>query len=110
MELVFLKEVSGEGVRIAALEDGKELGHAYLYVLRNDLHDKPFGFMEDVFVEENSRGRGIGSLLVNEVIAEARRRGCYKLIATSRHTRKNVHELYRRLGFREHGLEFRIDF
>jgi len=105
-----LSGVRVEGVRIAVFENGKELGHAYLYILRNDLHARPFGFMEDVFVEENSRGRGIGSLLVNEVIAEARRRGCYKLIATSRNARQNVHELYRRLGFREHGLEFRIDF
>lgn len=35
---------------------------------------------------------------------------CYKLIATSRTSRPKVHELYHRLGFTQHGVEFRIDF
>jgi hypothetical protein len=35
--------------------------------------------------------------------------GCYMLIATSRHSRPKVHDLYRRLGFEDHGIEFRMD-
>jgi hypothetical protein len=41
---------------------------------------------------------------------EARRRRCYKLIATSRDERPRVHDLYRRLGFEEWGREFRLNF
>ena len=48
--------------------------------------------------------------LVKCVVAEAKRRRCYKLIATSRHARNRVHALYNRLGFKDHGREFRIDF
>lgn len=66
--------------------------------------------MEDVFVAESERGSGLGTQLVNEVIATARDKACYKLIATSRNSRPKVHELYRRLGFSDHGREFRIDF
>jgi len=36
--------------------------------------------------------------------------GCYKLIATSRTSRPKVHELYQRLGFENHGVEFRMNF
>jgi hypothetical protein len=44
------------------------------------------------------------------VIGEARHRGCYKLVATSRRERAAAHALYRRLGFEEWGREFRLSF
>lgn len=98
-----------KGVRFTCRQGGKIVGRAFLYVLRNDLHDRPFGLLEDVFVDPACRGQGIASALVGEVIAEARKRGCYKLVATSRHERGKVHELYFRLGFTSRGIEFRID-
>ena len=100
-----------EGMRFSLDRDGREVARAYLYVGENDLHPgQLFGLLEDVFVDESGRGRGLGASLVRHVIEEARRRGCYKLIATSRHDRPRVHELYRRLGFQEWGLEFRLSF
>lgn len=78
--------------------------------MQNDLHQEPFGLMEDVYVDESQRGEGLGTQLVNEIVAAAKEEGCYKLIATSRDSRPNVHELYRHLGFLDHGREFRIDF
>jgi GNAT superfamily N-acetyltransferase len=99
-----------EGIRLSIQRDGDEIGRAFLYLMHNDLHKEPFGLLEDVFVEENARSSGIGTQLVKEVIRIAQEKGCYKLIATSRHTRPKVHELYKRLGFANHGLEFRMDF
>jgi len=98
------------GTKFYVEEGGKEIARAYLYVLKNDLHDKPFGFMEDVFVEESHRERGIGSELVRRVVEEVRKKDCYKLIATSRYSREEVHEMYLRLGFKDYGKEFRMDF
>lgn len=90
--------------------DNKEIARAHLYIMYNDLHDRPFGFMEDVYVNESLRGQGTGTELVNKIIKLAKENNCYKLIATSRHSRPKVHELYLRLGFLDHGKEFRIDF
>ena len=104
------KKVAAEGIRFSVSVDGVEVARAYLYLMRNDLHDEPFGLMEDVFVDEGHRGSGLGTRLVQEVVAAAKENNCYKLIATSRDSRPNVHELYRRLGFSDHGREFRIDF
>lgn len=98
-----------KGVRIFVEEGGREVGRAYLYLIRNGLRSKYYGFMEDVFVDESLRGRGIGTKLVKKIIKLAKEYDCYKLIATSRHERQKVHELYEKLGFRNHGLEFRID-
>lgn len=99
-----------KGIKISMEENGKEVARATLYLMSNDLHPEPFGLMEDVFVDEELRGQGIGSELVNQIIEEARKENCYKLVATSRHSREKVHELYEKLGFKNHGIEFRMDF
>lgn len=104
------KTIEGKGIRFSAEVDGKEVGRAFLYILFNDLHKKPFGFLEDVYIDENLRGQGIGTQLLNKVINEAKRNECYKLVATSRHFRDKVHKLYKRLGFKDQGIEFRLDF
>ena len=98
------------GIRFSVRGDTGEIARAYLYVLGNDLHEAPFGLLEDVFVDESQRGSGLGTTLVKEIIAAARAAGCYKLIATSRASRPRVHELYERLGFEKYGLEFRLNF
>ena len=102
--------VPATGIRISVMDNETEVGRAYLYVMHNDLHERPFGLMEDVYVDEACRGKGVGSELVKQVIRRAREANCYKLIATSRISRSKVHDLYRRLGFTQHGFEFRISF
>lgn len=104
------KDLSAGGIKFFVAKDGKEIARAYLYIMRNDLHEEPFGFMEDVYVSEELRGQGMGTKIVNDLIEEAKRQGCYKLIGCSRHSRPKVHQLYERLGFKDHGKEFRIDF
>ncbi len=109
MEIVSIKINKSRGVKIEAKEGEKILGWAYLYVMYNDLHKEPFGFMENVFVQEEYRGKGLGTQLVQKVIEEARRQGCYKLVGTSRYGNPVVHALYEKIGFKDHGKEFRID-
>jgi len=103
------EERRARGIRFSIAGADGEIARAYLYIMTNDLHDAPFGLLEDVFVAESERGSGLGTALVNEVIAAAREAGCYKLLATSRASRPKVHELYERLGFANYGLEFRMN-
>jgi GNAT superfamily N-acetyltransferase len=103
------EERAARGLRFSIRNADREIARAYLYVLTNDLHEEPFGLLEDVFVADSERGSGLGTRLVNEVIDAAREAGCYKLVATSRASRPRVHELYERLGFANYGLEFRLN-
>ncbi|MFA6533999.1 MAG: GNAT family N-acetyltransferase [Patescibacteria group bacterium] len=103
-------DITARGIKFFVMENGAEVARAHLYLMANGLHTKPFGLMEDVFVDESLRGQGIGTELVQKLIEAAKDAGCYKLIATSRHSRPKVHELYEKLGFKNHGVEFRIDF
>ncbi len=103
------KEQKQNAIRLSALENGEELGSMYLYLIRNDSHKEPYGLLEDVLVKEEHRKKGIGSALVKEAIAEAKRLGCYKIIGTSRLSRENVHAWYEKLGLKKYGFEFRMD-
>lgn len=104
------KRLQASGIKYYIKDKNKEIGRAYLYILKNDLHKEPFGFIEDVFVDEKYRGEGIGSTLINVILKEAEKKNCYKLIMTSRYSKPLVHKLYKDLGFKDHGKEFRIDF
>ncbi len=104
------QEIAAAGIKVTILDNNLLIARAYLYLLCNDLHKDSFGFLEDVFVEEQFRGKGYGEKITAAVIEEARKRGCYKLICTSRFSNEKAHKLYEKLGFKEHGNEFRIDF
>lgn len=62
------RPVAASGIRIAIKDNDTEVGHAYIYLMRNDLHGQPFGLMEDVYVSEAYRGQGIGSELVKRAL------------------------------------------
>ncbi len=104
------KIIRCQGIRFSIKEGKKELGRAYLYLMTNGLHDRPFGLLEDVYVDENFRNQKLGTDLVKGIIAEAKKQKCYKLIATSRQFRPAVHRWYKKIGFKDYGKEFRIDF
>ena len=108
MEIKY-KKARAKGIKFVAEINSKEVGRAFLYLMYNDLHKQPFGLIEDIFVNESCRGQGIGTELVNKAIKEARKQNCYKLIVTSRYSRPKVHVLYKRLGFKDWGKEFRMD-
>ena len=102
------KRVKSYGIRFSIKKDGKEIGRAYLYVMNNGLKKEPFGLLEDLFVDEKYRGHGIGTELLKAVIVEAKKIKCYKLIATSRYEKENIHEWYKRMGFENFGIEFKM--
>lgn len=109
--MVHIQSFTAQGFRISVFDEHAEVGHAYLYVFRNDLHAHPFGLLEDLQVEPEFRHRGFGTRLITEVMSKAKEYRCYKLIATSRAdgTRDDVHAWYARLGFAQYGTEFRMD-
>jgi len=104
-----IKERNTKGYRLSLIVDGKEIGRCYVYLIWNDLHEKPYALLEDVWIDEGYRGKGYGTELVKKAIEFAKSKGCYKIIATSRFERENVHKFYENIGFKKWGYEFRID-
>ena len=105
------KEVKKENyaVKISLEENGKVLGWAYVLIQYQDRHKEPYAYLENVYVEPGHQKAGYGTQLVKLALEEARARGCYKIIGTSKHHKKTVHEFYQKNGFTKYGYAFRID-
>ena len=102
-------QITTRGKKLTITKDGKEIARVYLYFIRNELHEKPYALMEDLFVQEEFRGQGLGKQMVKAAVEEAKKEGCYKVICTSRYEREQVHKMYQNLGFNDYGKEFRIN-
>ena len=61
--------------------------------------DGVFSRIEDVVVDENHRGKGLGKALCQRVIDRARELGAIKIQLTSRPERVAANEMYKKLGF-----------
>jgi GNAT superfamily N-acetyltransferase len=109
MNKITKKIIEAKGVRVEIRDGKKVLGRAFLYLLKNGLHKQPFGLLEDVFVEESARGMGLGTKLIQIVIKEAKKRKCYKIIATSRNSKPELVKYYAKFGLKVWGVEYRMD-
>lgn len=89
--------------------NGDIVGRGRLYLIRNKLHKQPYGLIEDIYINRDYRNKRIGKKLVKKLINIAKSEKCYKIIATSRFERDNVHIFYKDLGFKKWGYEFRMD-
>ena len=85
---------------IVALEKGNVLGYASIHYI-NKITRKS-GIIEDVVVKENQRGKGIGKLLVNNLIEKAKKNNCDKIILSS--SEINL-KFYQKLGFQKNEFE-----
>ena len=96
-------------IKIVIKEKDNVIGRVYLYLINNSSHSNPYGLVEDLWIAEESRKKGIGSKLLATAIEEAKKQKCYKVIAQSRYEKTGVHYFYETNGFKDHGKNFRID-
>ena len=88
---------SDSSVLFIARLDGRIVGSLTLAVF-----SIPTGiraWIEDVVVDENARGHGVGEALNRAALAEAKRRGAKTVDLTSRPSREAANRLYLRIGF-----------
>jgi GNAT superfamily N-acetyltransferase len=83
---------------LIAWEDGEPVGHAHVAWERTTLGVPE---VQDVFVPEELRGRGIGTRLSRAAEALARARGYGALSIGASVANEGALRLYRRLGFRD---------
>jgi ribosomal protein S18 acetylase RimI-like enzyme len=96
-----LKQLPGEysepnGCILVAYRDSVLVGCVALRPLTSEICE-----MKRMYVRPTFRGQGIGRILAQDVIKEARRRGYRKLRLDSLPTMREAQALYRSLGFTE---------
>jgi GNAT superfamily N-acetyltransferase len=89
---------------------GEVVGTLVVAVLPNLAHGgAPYAVVENVVVDEEHRGEGIGRALMREALARAREAGAYKLTLSTNAQRKEAHEFYRALGMKETHAGFEVE-
>ena len=83
---------------LIAKTDGVIVGSLTLVIFRIPTGIR--AWIEDVVVDADARGKGVGEALNKFALAEARRQGVTTVDLTSRPTREAANRLYQRLGFK----------
>jgi ribosomal protein S18 acetylase RimI-like enzyme len=65
--------------------------------------------IEDVVVDTQVQGSGIGRQMMRFAMAQCAMQDCYKLTLSSHVNRERAHRFYEGLGFRRHGYSFLIE-
>jgi len=85
---------------IVGYADGEPAGMAVLFQTYSTFSGRPGLYVEDIFVEQNRRGRGLGKALMTYAAALALQRGCFRLEWSVLNWNEPAIGFYRSLGAR----------
>ena len=101
-----IKQNPNHIIHVAEL-DGNIVGSATLLIEQKFIHRGGLvGHIEDVVVKEGFERRQIGRLIIESLLEESRKRGCYKTILDCK---DDVKEFYQKIGFNHESNEMRFD-
>jgi GNAT superfamily N-acetyltransferase len=89
---------SEDGLLLGAWDDDELVGFATLYWTFSSTHAAEIVLMNDLFVSETHRGRGIGQALIEESLKVARKRGTRHLEWMTAEDNLVAQRLYDRIG------------
>lgn len=94
-------------VVLVAEERGAVLGYTYAGVEGNDYMALrgPAGVLYDIIVDPAHRGRGVGKLLFDAVLAALRARGAPRVVLSTAERNEGAQRLFAREGFRRTMVE-----
>jgi GNAT superfamily N-acetyltransferase len=88
---------------------GAVVGTVTLVVVPNLTHyAKPWAQVENIVVDEELRGRGLGRALLERCVELATGYGCYKVQLQSANQRLEAHGFYQGFGFQPSSVGFRL--
>ena len=116
-ELGFTVEAAGVAERLALLaacgepvivmeSEGALVGMLDWHVMPTIHRPRPVGRIVALVVSEGSRGRGVGTALVQEAEARMRERRCEKMEVTSNLRLVQAHAFYERYGLKRSSYRF----
>jgi GNAT superfamily N-acetyltransferase len=100
----------GEAVIFAAVEDGAALGFTQLYPSFSSVSMKPIWILNDLFVAEAARRRGVGARLLAAAKEHARQAGAVRLALSTAVTNAAAQALYERDGWRRDAAFLHYEF
>lgn len=102
--LSYIEEQNGE---IYVITDTNNIIIAAAKLLVEFKFGASVGHLEDMVVDENWRGMGLGTLLINHVASVAKQYGCYKLVLSAKEL---MGDFYTRNGFTKEADSYTLRF
>jgi GNAT superfamily N-acetyltransferase len=98
---VFTQILTTPGLRLFVLEvDGKVVATTYLNLIPNLTRGlAPYAVIENVVVDAELRGTGLGKRIMAGTVQAATDAGCYKVMLMTGSRRESTHAFYKACGF-----------
>lgn len=90
---------SDRQVYLCAVCDRQVVGFGSLTIKSNLWSEAFVGYVDEMVVDGEHRGRGIGTQILDHLISWARERGCNRFELDSAFHRMDAHAFYERCGF-----------
>jgi GNAT superfamily N-acetyltransferase len=98
--------LKGENSEVFIAEDERYeyVGHLIVGQTRGTISGLSFGYVYDVFVEEEFRGKGVGKLLLEKAEDYCRKKGHSRIALSVSATNNSAMKLYSRIGYKPERL------
>jgi len=92
---------------LVAESEGRLLGLTHYLFHRSSIAIEPNCYLQDLFTNEQARGKGVGTALINEVYARARIAGLKRVYWQTHETNETAMRLYNQVAERSGFLVYR---
>jgi len=107
LRTVFNRGVNSCTDELFCLEYSSEVIGFCAYAIVNNLWQAGYiSYMYAMVVDEKYRGKGFGTMLINEAIQDSKNKGLKRLELDSGFHREKAHEFYMKLGFEKRAFLF----
>lgn len=107
LQIVFNRGVNSDTDELLCLDYSGELIGFCAYAIVNNLWQAGYiSYMYAMVVDEKHRGKGFGTMLIQESIKSSKEKGLKRLELDSGFHREKAHEFYVKLGFEKRAFLF----
>ena len=104
----FLEALKSDHMKVfVAEEEGQVVGEATIITYLAIRHNKPYVFVDELVVDEDYRGKGIGKALMQRAIEYGKEIDAKCVNVASRKDKTESHEFYKAIGFKLEDYVFR---